>query len=133
MVAFRIFQKKNKNLQEEKKEIKEAEKIQEKEQEKVSTGSKTLFLSKTPFSFMPYLSEKATALKKVNQYVFEVEKDVNKNEIKKAIEKFYKVKVEKINLTISKREKKRFGRKVSRFQPKKKAIVTLKEEEKIEI
>lgn len=81
----------------------------------------------------PYLSEKSTDLRDLNQYVFEVEKNINKNEIKKAIEKFYKVKVEKVNLTFSKRKKKRFGRKISRFQPKKKAVVTLKEGEKIEI
>ncbi len=81
----------------------------------------------------PYLSEKSTDLKELNQYVFEVEKNLNKIEIKKAIEKFYKVKVEKVNLTLKKGKKKRFGRKISRFKPKKKAVVTLKEGEKIEI
>ncbi|HOK17490.1 MAG TPA: 50S ribosomal protein L23 [Candidatus Paceibacterota bacterium] len=86
-----------------------------------------------PVLIKPYISEKATFLKGLNKYIFEVEKKANKIEVKKIIEKLYNVKVEKVNFVILKLKKKRMGRNITQFKPKKKAIVTLKEGYKIEM
>ena len=81
----------------------------------------------------PLISEKETFLEEKGKYVFKVLKRANKTEIKKAVEDLYKVKVEKVNIINTKRKKRRLGR-VEGFKPGyKKAIVSLKEGDKIEI
>jgi large subunit ribosomal protein L23 len=74
----------------------------------------------------PVLTEKATILKDVNQYVFWVNKDSNKIEVKRAIEKLYKVKVKQVNvLTVKGKTKRiRWGQE-GKTPAWKKAIVTL--------
>lgn len=80
------------------------------------------------------LTEKATRLSEVhNQYVFRVAPSANKIEIRKAIEALFKTKVVRVNTSNYEGKKKRerrpdFGRRPSW----KKAIVTLKEGEKID-
>lgn len=86
-----------------------------------------------PIILKPHISEKSTALQALNKYIFEVDSKANKSEIKKAIERNYKVKVEKVNIIKSRRKSKRIGRNVSYFKARKKAIVTLKQGYKIEI
>lgn len=81
----------------------------------------------------PLRTEKGTNLLPFNKYLFYVKKSANKIEIRKAIEEIYKVKVEKVN-TITVRGKKKRVRFVEGKTPDwKKAIVTLKEGEKIDI
>jgi large subunit ribosomal protein L23 len=58
----------------------------------------------------PVLTEKATNLVKKNIYTLKVNKKANKNQIKKALETLYKVKVGKIMTRIKKGKIKRFGR-----------------------
>ncbi len=75
----------------------------------------------------PIVSEKSTKLGAWRKYAFYVDLKTNKIEIKKALEKLYKVKVAKINSLILKGKTKRLrfnqpGKTVSR----KKVIVTLK-------
>ncbi|MFA5337032.1 MAG: 50S ribosomal protein L23 [Candidatus Omnitrophota bacterium] len=75
----------------------------------------------------PLISEKASKDAAFGKYVFVVEKNANVIEIKKAVEKIYKVKVLKINTSIVKGKIKR----VRHNQPGKtsdwkKAVVTLK-------
>ena len=48
----------------------------------------------------PITTEKSTNLQQFNQYTFLVSKESNRNEIKQAIEKIFKVKVTKINTSI---------------------------------
>jgi large subunit ribosomal protein L23 len=62
-----------------------------------------------------YSSEKAQSLSKENKYVFLVDRKANKSELKKAVEKKYKVKALSINIISGKAKK----------SPKK-AVVTLK-------
>jgi len=45
----------------------------------------------------PYITEKTNFLKTKNQYVFEVARNTNKNEVKKTIEKTHKVNVVSVN------------------------------------
>lgn len=82
----------------------------------------------------PLLTEKSSLLKeKGNFYVFEVDKNSSKKMIKKAIEEIFKVHVIKVNTVTMPGKSKRFGRYISEAKKFKKAIVKLKEGEKIEI
>lgn len=126
MTPLKIFQKNN---QKQKTEIDKKETAVKEETNK----TKINFLKVKPILVKPYISEKATDLKSLNKYLFEVGKEINKIEVKKFIEKLYNVKVEKVNFVIIKGKKKKIGRNITRFQPRKKAIVTLKEGYKIEI
>lgn len=75
----------------------------------------------------PLLTEKATFQKeRGNQIVFRVDRDANKIEIKKAVEQFFKVKVDAIQTVTIKGKAKRVGRFYGRRSDIKKAIVRLK-------
>lgn len=79
------------------------------------------------------ITEKATDLLKENKYIFKVNVGANKIEIKKAIEKYFKVKVVKVNTLIQHGKVKRVRYKSGRTPDWKKAIVTLKEGEVINL
>lgn len=81
----------------------------------------------------PHITEKSTELTKRNQYVFKVLPEANKTEIKKAIESLYGVDVLSVRIINVPRKKRRFGRTFG-WRPKyKKAIVKIKEGQKIEV
>lgn len=73
----------------------------------------------------PVLSEKASALKTAKKFVFEVAKDANKIEIKKAVEAIYKVKVKKVNTAVMPSKWKRVRTNYGYTSQWKKAVVTL--------
>ena len=81
----------------------------------------------------PVITEKATILSEFNKMVFRVHKGASKNSIKKSIEKIFKVNVIKIN-TINLRGKTKVVRgKKSRRSGYKKAIVTLKKGQSVDL
>jgi len=82
----------------------------------------------------PWVTEKATNLGVNRQYVFLVERRATKPEIKRAIEELYKVKVIAVNVVNLPVKQKRF-RGVMRNQGgvRRKAVVTLKEGQKIDL
>lgn len=81
----------------------------------------------------PLLTEKGTLLKEQeNKVLFKVAKDANKIEIKRAVEELLNVKVEKVRTINCKGKKKRLGRYEGKRPDWKKAIVTLKEGEKLD-
>lgn len=81
----------------------------------------------------PLLTEKGTLLKeKDNKVVFRVARDVNKIEIKKAVEEIFKVKVNRVTTINCKGKKKRLGKSEGKRPDWKKAIVTLKKGEKLD-
>ena len=81
----------------------------------------------------PSITEKATFLSEQNKVVFKVHKDANKNSIKRSIEKIFKVNVIKIN-TINLRGKTKLVRGKKSSRPGyKKAIVTLKKGQSIDL
>jgi large subunit ribosomal protein L23 len=82
---------------------------------------------------IPHITEKAMKSKNFNQYVFEVNKEANKSEIKKEIERKYKVKVIDVKIINSPGKKTRYLRKFSKKGGFKKAVVRLKEGDKIPI
>lgn len=81
----------------------------------------------------PHISEKATQLSDQGKYTFKVYARANKKEIEKAINNLYGAKVKDINI-INIKPKKRILRGIKgRKTGYKKAVVTLKQGEKIEI
>lgn len=85
----------------------------------------------------PHITEKAGFLSEKNKYVFRVFPRANKSEVKKTIESLYGVKVEKVHVIHSAPKKRRLGR-TQGFRRGlktgfKKAIVTLKQGDKIEL
>ncbi|MEZ7893380.1 MAG: 50S ribosomal protein L23 [Candidatus Wallbacteria bacterium] len=79
----------------------------------------------------PVLSEKSIIARQYNKYSFRVIKDANKIEIRKAVEELFKVKVEKVNTMRCMPKIKRVGANVGYTSEWKKAVVTLKQGEKI--
>ena len=81
----------------------------------------------------PLVTEKSTQQKEGNnQYVFEVHRDANKIEIQFAVERLFKVKVSQVRTSNVLGKVKRIGRKYGKRPDWKKAIVTLKEGDRIE-
>ncbi|MGC8657887.1 MAG: 50S ribosomal protein L23 [Desulfomonilaceae bacterium] len=81
----------------------------------------------------PIITEKGSSLKESNnQIVFEVDRQANKPEIRKAIEKIFKVSVVGLQTQNRKGKPKRIGRSIGRRKNWKKAIVTLKEGDRVE-
>ncbi len=81
----------------------------------------------------PMISEKTIALMENDKYTFFVAKDANKTEIKKAVEEIFDVTVVDVNTRNQKGKLKRMGRFEGRRPNTKKAIVTLKAGDKIEV
>ena len=80
----------------------------------------------------PLLTEKTTDLREENKYVFRVDRDATKPEIKEAIEAVFSVKVVSVNTMNVLGKKKRQGRFVGKRADWKKAIVKLAEGQSID-
>ena len=80
----------------------------------------------------PIITEKATKISEKNQYVFKVKIDSNKREIKKAIEKLFKVKIKTIKTIKIKGKNKIFKGTKGRRSDYKKAIICLNKGENLD-
>jgi large subunit ribosomal protein L23 len=81
----------------------------------------------------PLITEKATLLKGTsNAVLFAVDTRANKNEVREAVEKMFRVKVLDVRTMTVPGKVKRRGRTVGLRPGWKKAVVTLKEGDKIE-
>lgn len=83
------------------------------------------------FILEPIITEKSVNLAEKSKYVFKVAPNATKNEVKKEIEKKFKVKVIAVNMLYQKPKIKRRGRTIGQTSSYKKAIVTLKQGDKI--
>lgn len=81
----------------------------------------------------PIISEKTMRLLEENKYTFRVDSNANKIEIKNAVENLFDVDVLRVTTMNVKGKLKRVGRYQGRTSNWKKAIVTLKDGDKIEI
>jgi large subunit ribosomal protein L23 len=81
----------------------------------------------------PYITEKAVNLTDKNFYVFKVEGGSNKIEIKKAVEAMYKVDVERVTIINTPEKKVGRGRMAGTQRGFKKALVRIKDGQKIEV
>lgn len=78
-------------------------------------------------------TEKGAKLMPYNKYLFMVDKSANKIEIKKSVEIIYKVKVDSVNTVMMRGKSKRVRYTVGYTPDWKKAIVTLREGNKIDV
>jgi large subunit ribosomal protein L23 len=82
----------------------------------------------------PLLTEKMTEMKeKQNKVCFLVSPQSNKIEIKRAAEEVLKVKIDSVNIINTKGKRKRLGRYEGKRSDLKKAVLTLKKGEKLEL
>jgi large subunit ribosomal protein L23 len=82
----------------------------------------------------PHVSEKSSVVaEQNNQYVFKVAKDASKPEIKQAVEMLFNVQVGSVQVSNTKGKNKRFGAIHGRRSDWKKAYVTLKGDQAIDL
>ena len=81
----------------------------------------------------PVVTEKSTLLQEQNKYVFEVLPTANKVMVREAVERAYEVTVTSVNIVKNRGKAKRFGPRRVQTRGRKKAIVTLKPGDKIQI
>jgi len=82
---------------------------------------------------MPHVTEKATDLAGKNQYVFRIFPRANKSDVKKAIGKIFKVDVLRVRIINIPKKKRKFGKIKGFKEGYKKAIVRIREGQKIEV
>ena len=91
-------------------------------------------MNRDPYKIIlrPVITEKSTVLKERNRDVcFEVALNANKTEIKKAVETLFKVKVDSVRTQIKTGKERRVGRNSGHTKTWKRALVRLKEGEKM--
>ncbi len=143
MSILDIFKKKEEEKKEpiapeKKKEVKPKEEAKSKKPKKEEKKpipiekKKKLGLSYKALRF-PHISEKATLLLDKNQYTFRVFPNANKQEVKKAVEEVYNVDVLSVNIIAIPRKSRKVGRISGWRKGYKKAIVKIKEGQKIEV
>lgn len=124
-----------KNKKEVKKPAKKVAKVLDVKKEVVATQSEKVKTDRFSYDAIkqPHISEKASYLSEKDQYTFEVLPRYNKQEIKKAIEGIYKVDVLSVNIIKIPAKKRRLGKTEGFRKAYKKAVVTIKNGQKIEI
>jgi large subunit ribosomal protein L23 len=81
----------------------------------------------------PILTEKSDYQRDESKYLFEVDRQANKLQIKEAVESIFDVEVVAVNTMVMKPKRRRLGRKMITTQPAwKKAVVTLAPGERIQ-
>jgi large subunit ribosomal protein L23 len=128
MVLGNIFKKKPKEkpVKEGVKPVEAPEIVPKKEKKAIIGGAYRVLRT-------PHVTEKSTDLTKKDQYVFEVSPRANKVGIKKAIEDVYGVDALSVKIIKVPRKKRRLGRISGWRKGYKKAIVKIKEGQKIEV
>jgi large subunit ribosomal protein L23 len=81
----------------------------------------------------PTITEKSTLLQETGKYTFEVAPRANKVEIKEAVQRNFGVKVLDVNITKLRGKKKRYGPRSVKQPDTKKAVVTLRSGDRINI
>lgn len=126
-MRLNIFKKQKKDQ-----ETRPKEEIRQRES---SPEAKTVELKGDDFSYgqivSPYLTEKTSLLNVGHQYAFKVFPTANKVGVKKAIERLYGVHVEKVRIMVVPGKKRHLGRFEGEKTGFKKAIVRLRQGEKI--
>jgi len=103
----------------------------------IGTKSVVSKASSEKFSYeaikQPHISEKASYLAEKDQYIFEILPNYNKQEVKKSVEGIYGVNVLSVNMVKIPAKKRRLGKTEGFRKAYKKAIVRIKNGQKIEI
>lgn len=109
--------------------LKEKNKDKEKQ---IVADKKTVSLA-SKILFAPVITEKSTDLAEQNKYLFKVSLRTTKSEIKKAVEREFNVHVMSVRVINISGKKVNYGRISGKHKDWKKAIITLKKGEKIDI
>lgn len=125
---------KSKSTSSSKKEDKKStKKVVKKEKKEKKSGDNQIAPRAYKVLIKPIISEKATIGVSQNKYVFEVAREANKVEIKKAVEEIYNVVPKSVNVINTKGKNVRFGKTTGKQKDTKKAIVTLKSGDTIKL
>ncbi len=81
----------------------------------------------------PVLTEKTTEMSEENKYVFRVHRKANKNQIREAVEKIFGVDVVSVNTMVMPGKPKRVGMFRGQRPSWKKAVVTVADEQTIDL
>ncbi len=81
----------------------------------------------------PIVTEKSTLLQSQDKYVFQVAPKANKIMVREAVQKAYNVNVASVNIVNTPGKRKRYGPRMVQQPGTKKAIVTLKSGERIQL
>lgn len=130
-----LFDKKELDKKEEKKPIVKSSAVVEADKKSSSPAVVTQEGAGLAYKFIvkPWITEKTQELMTTDKYVFRLRAKTTKREAKVAIEKLYNVKVIGVNIVNIPSKKRRFGRYAGMKSAVRKAIVTLKKGDKIEI
>lgn len=112
-------------------------KVEKKEEKKSEKPEVVKTTAGKGFSYesvkQPHISEKASFLAEKDQYVFQISARCNKKEAKDAVEGLYGVNVLSVNIITIPAKKRRMGRTEGFRKAYRKAVVTIKNGQKIEI
>ena len=81
----------------------------------------------------PTITEKSTLLHEDGQYTFQVALRANKTLVKQAVEQNFGVKVVSVNITVNRGKRKRYGPRFKKQPDVKKAVVTLRPGDRIDL
>jgi large subunit ribosomal protein L23 len=81
----------------------------------------------------PMITEKSTIMADMGKYAFRVAPKANKIQVKEAVQKTFGVKVQDVNITKLRGKVKRYGPRFKKRPDVKKAVVTLKPGDKIQL
>ena len=81
----------------------------------------------------PTITEKSTILQEAGKYTFEIAPKANKVEVKEAVEKNFNVTVQDVNISKLRGKRKRYGPRMVKQPDVKKAVVTLKQGDRINL
>ena len=132
MILENLFKKRVKKAKPKKKEALAKEKIDKTKEKEQLPVSKTKAFDSSSILLSPHVTEKVTMMSKDNQYVFKVFPRSNKIEIRKAIEYLYNVKVIGVRIINVSAKKRRLGKSQGWKKGYKKAIIQIKQGQKIE-
>lgn len=81
----------------------------------------------------PLITEKNTMLSAEHKYTFEIDMRANKTQVKEAVQAIFKVDVTAVNIIKVPPKTRRVGTSVGKTSPWKKAVVTIRPDQRIEI
>lgn len=81
----------------------------------------------------PTITEKSTLLQEEGQYTFQIAPKANKTLVKQAVEQHFGVRVIGVNITVNRGKRKRYGPRFKKQPDVKKAVVTLRAGDRIDL
>ncbi len=130
MSILSVFKKQDTSNDSGKEKVKKAEKKQEKPVENVDLSA---FATEKAVIVRPIITEKASVLGSEGKYAFRVAEGVSKQDVRKAVEKHFKVHVEKVNMVRIPSKVRMRGAIAGRISSFRKAYVFLREGESIDL